>query len=53
MKWVLIGFGGLFFLFYMLVNVGAAIYDSATGKKRPEQGKGTRIVLAILDSLPL
>ena len=53
MKWVLIGFGGFFFLFYMLVDIGAAIYDPATGKKRPEEGQGKRIVLAILDSLPL
>lgn len=52
MKWVLIGVAAFFFLFYLLVKIGAAIYDPASGKRRPEEGKVGRIVLAILDWLP-
>ena len=50
-QWVLLGTGALF-TFSLLVHIGAAIYDPATGKKRPEEGKSWRILLAIFEWLP-
>jgi len=53
MRWVLLGAGIFYFTFSLLVHIGAAIYDPATGKKRPEEGKPDRILNAIFEWFPL
>lgn len=39
MSWVLIGALVVSLAFSLLAYIGAALYDPASGKKRPEEGK--------------
>jgi hypothetical protein len=51
MKCVLIAAVAFYLAFSLFVYIGAAIYDPATEKKRPEEVKPGRILLAIFEWL--